>query len=65
MGTVMLAAQHAAEADGRGLQPIRAAVLDTNRGSLTRGRSLAAIRWAAGILNFDAFYFMPPLSPAI
>jgi len=40
------AAQQAAEADGRGLS--RAGdMLDTQRVRLTRGRSLAAIRWAA------------------
>ena len=43
-----VAAQQVAEAGGRGLQDARAAVPDTRRGSITRSRSLAAIRQAAG-----------------
>jgi hypothetical protein len=38
------AAQQAAEAVGRGLQPIVRLQLDTDRGSIIGGRSLAAIR---------------------
>jgi len=41
------AAQQAAEAVGRELQPIARLQPDTWRGSIPRGRSLAAIRWAA------------------
>jgi len=41
------AAQQAAEAAGRGLQPNVRLQPDTSHGRLTRGRSLAAIRWTA------------------
>jgi len=46
-----VAAQQAAEADGRGLPPIERLQPDTVCNRLTRGRSLAAIRWTAGIVE--------------
>jgi hypothetical protein len=55
-----VAAQQAAEADGRGLQPARSAVLDTDRRSIPRGRSLAAIRWAAKSMSTNAIVFESP-----
>jgi hypothetical protein len=41
------AVQQAAEAAGRVASAVRPAVLGMKRHGITRGRSLAAIRWAA------------------